>query len=49
MSPVSELAIMVQILCNPENVPIAVATSFLWVMFVIYAFETPSVAAAYTP
>ena len=43
--PVRELANMVAILCNPENVPIAVAVSFLSVMFEIHALEMPSVAA----
>jgi len=46
MSPVNELASMVQILCSPENVPMAVAVSFLLVMFEIQALEIPSVAAA---
>lgn len=49
ISPVSELDSMVQMLCKPENVPIAVAVSFLSVMFEIHAFEIPSVAEAYTP
>jgi hypothetical protein len=30
ISPVKVLASMVQILCNPEKVPIAVAVSFIW-------------------
>ena len=46
ISPVSELDSMVQILCKPENVPIAVAVSFLSVMFEIQAFAIPSVADA---
>ena len=44
--PVSELAIMVQMLCSPAKVPMAVAVSFLSVMFEIHAFEIPSVEAA---
>lgn len=46
ISPVSELDSMAQMLCKPENVPIAVAVSFLSVMFEIHAFEIPSVAEA---
>ena len=46
ISPVSELANIVQMLCSPENVPIAVAVSFLLVMFEIQALEIPSVAEA---
>jgi hypothetical protein len=46
MNPVSELANMVQILWSPENVPIAVAVSFLSVILEIHAFEIPSVAEA---
>lgn len=46
ISPVNELAIIAQILCNPVNVPIAVAVSFLSLIFEIQAFEIPSVAAA---
>ena len=49
ISPANELAIIVQILCSPENVPIAVAVSFLSVIFEIHAFEIPSVADAYNP
>lgn len=45
-SPVRELANMVQMLCRPEKVPMAVAVSFLSVMFEIQAFEMPSVAEA---
>ena len=43
ISPVSELASMVQMLCKPENVPMAVAVSFLSEIFEIHAFEIPSV------
>ena len=46
ISPVSELESIVQMLCKPENVPMAVAVSFLSVMFEIHAFEIPSVAEA---
>ena len=46
ISPVSELANIAQMLWNPEYVPIAVAVSFLLVMFEIQAFEIPSVAEA---
>lgn len=46
INPVMELASMEQILCRPENVPMAVAISFLWVIFEIHAFDIPSVAAA---
>ena len=46
MSPVNELANIVQMLCSPEKVPIAVAVSFFSVMFDIHALEIPSVAAA---
>ncbi len=46
ISPVKELASMVQILCKPENVPMAVAVSFWSVMFEIHAFDIPSVAEA---
>ena len=46
IKPVSELANIVQILWSPEKVPIAVAVSFLSVMFEIQAFEIPSVAEA---
>ena len=46
ISPVRELDSIVQMLCKPENVPIAVAVSFLLVMFEIHAFEIPSVAEA---
>lgn len=44
--PVSELDSIVQMLCIPEKVPIAVAVSFLLVMLEIHAFEMPSVAEA---
>lgn len=46
ISPVSELANIVQMLCSPENVPMAVAVSFLSVIFEIHALEIPSVAEA---
>ena len=46
IKPVNELANMVQILWSPEKVPIAVAVSFLSVMFEIHAFEIPSVDEA---
>ena len=46
ISPVKVLASMVQILCNPEKVPIAVAVSFLSDIFEIQALEIPSVAEA---
>ena len=46
IKPVSELASIEQMLWSPENVPIAVAVSFLSVMFEIHAFEMPSVAEA---
>lgn len=46
INPAIELANIVKILCSPENVPIAVAVSFLSVMFEIQAFEIPSVAEA---
>lgn len=49
INPVSELAGIAQILCKPENVPIAVAVSFLSVILLIQAFEIPSAAAAYKP
>ncbi len=46
ISPVRELANIVQMLCKPEKVPMAVAVSFLSLMFEIHAFEIPSVADA---
>lgn len=46
MIPAIELASMVHKLCNPENVPIADAVSFLLVIFEIQAFEIPSVEEA---
>ena len=39
---------MAHILCNPANVPIAVAVSLLSVIFEIQALEIPSVADAYS-
>ena len=46
INPVNELASIVQILCKPEYVPIAVAVSLELVMFDIQALLMPSVAAA---
>lgn len=45
-SPAMELANIVQMLCNPVNVPIAVAVSFFSEILEIQAFDIPSVAAA---
>ena len=49
ITPAIELATMVQRLCNAEKVPMAVAVSFLSVILLIQAFDTPSVAEAYNP
>jgi len=47
ISPAKELASMVQMLWNPENVPIAVAVSFLAVIVENQAVEISSVADGY--
>ena len=49
INPANELANIVQMLWNPENVPMAVAVSSFFVMFEIQALEIPSVAEAYNP
>ena len=44
-NPVTELASIVNTLCNPVYNPIAVAVSFLSAMLLIQALEIPSVDA----
>ena len=46
INPAKLLANKLQILCNPEYVPIAVAVSFLSAILLIQAFAIPSVVAA---